>query len=63
MNNINGNENMKRPAYTIKIAIMMDNNIINTRIDLEIFLLDVFANQVMSKKRPIKIVPIKSKFI
>ena len=63
MNNINGNENIKRPAYAIKIAIMMDNNIINTRIDLEIFLLDVFANQVMSKKRPIKIVPIKSKFI
>ena len=63
MNNINGNENMKRPAYAIKIAIIIDNNIINTRIDLEIFLLDVFANQIMNKKKPIKIVPIKSKFI
>ena len=47
--NINGNENMYLPANIIIIAIKIDTIIVEFLITFDIFLLDVFTNQLRIK--------------
>tara|TARA_B100001167_G_C16584036_1_gene218319 strand:- start:161 stop:355 length:195 start_codon:yes stop_codon:yes gene_type:complete len=57
----NGKENKNLPAYAIIIAKIIDKIIVINLIPFEIFLLDVFTNQLSKKYTMTKIISVMKK--